>query len=186
MAATILKSLDVDCEVSSATLKADGAVVAAKACKITDIVSKDGKLAFTRLDERSPWPLLMPPGSAALTLMPEIADLSRYMLTVSGLPAGNYSVSMDSKPVATLSNKELAKGWNMSTVTEGPLVDRAAKIVALINDLQTPLNSTWRAASKEKDEVKLAAAQAAIEAQEAKIQEAVQPAPIHFEIALAK
>jgi len=184
MASTILTALDVDREVSSATLKPDGTVVLAKNCKITDIVSKDGKLTFTRLDERSPWPL-SPDAITATALMPEIADLSRYNLTVSGLPAGQYSVSMDGKPVTTLSNKELAKGWNMSTISQGPVMDRAVKINALVTELQGVLNNNWRAASKEKDQEKLAAAQKAIDECEAKLQAAVQPAPIHFEIALA-
>ena len=185
MAATILKSLDVDREVSSATIKADGTVVEAKGCKITETASKDGKLSFTRLDERTPWPLA-PSFVAVLDLMPEIADLSRYMLAVPGLPNGQYSIAMNGKVVATLSSKDLAKGWNMGAVVEGPLGDRAKTILALIGELQSPLNQAWREASKAKDQVKLAEAQKAIEACEAKIQAAVQPAPIHFEIALAK
>ncbi len=184
MAATILAALNVDREVSSATIKADGTVVDAKNCKITEAASKNGVLSFTRLDARSPWPL---GGSgAALTLMPEIADLSRYMLTVSGLSAGQYTVAMDGTTVATLSNKELAKGWNMGAVVDGPLGDRSRRILSLINELQNPLNAAWRAASKEKDPIKLAEAQKAIDACEAKLQSAVQPEPIHFDIAPAK
>ena len=184
MAATILAALNVDREVSSATIKADGTVVDAKSCKITEAVSKNGVLSFTRLDARSPWPL---GGSgAAPALMPEIADLSRYMLTVSGLSPATYVVTMDGKPVATLSDKELAKGWNMGAVTDGPLGDRSRQILSLINDLQNPLNAAWRAASKDKDAVKLAEAQKAIDACEAKVQDAVQPTAIHFEIAPSK
>ena len=190
MAATILAALDVDREVSSATLKPDGTVVASKNCKITEIASKEGKLTFTRLDERMPWPL-SPDGISAAALMPEIGDLSRYLLTVSGLPAGQYRVTMEGKPVATLSNKELANGWNMSTLRAGPLAERAAKINAIINELQggllnqVGLNINWRAASKAKDQEKLAAAQKAIDECETKLQAAIQPAPIRFEIAPA-
>ena len=181
MAATILKALNADREVSSATLKPNGTVVAAKSCKITDVESKGGKLSFTRLDERSPWPLL--PGAAtAVKLMPEIADLSRYTLTIPGLPAGQYRVAMNNQPVATLSNEELAKGWNMSTVTAGPLGARSTQILELIKQLQNPLNNDWRAASKEKDAGKLDAAQKAIDECEAKVQAACQPVPIHFSI----
>ena len=185
MAATILSSLEVDREVSSATIKVNGTVVDAKGCKITDTVAKDGGLTFTRSDERSPWPVL-PAANTAAKLLPEIIDLSRYTLTIPGLTAEKYSVSMDGKAVATLSNKELAKGWNMSTLSEGPIGDRATKINALIAELQNPLNSTWRAASKEKSQEKLAAAQKAIDECEAKLQAAVQPAPIRFEITPVK
>ena len=185
MAATILAALDVDRDVSSATIKPDGTVVDAKCCKISDSAAKDGKLTFTRLDERSPWPLA-PEAIAAAALLPEIADLSRYILTVPGLAAGQYSVTMDGKPVATLSDKELAKGWNMSTLRQGPLGDRADKINGLIYSLQNPLNANWRAASKDKSQEKLAVAQKAIDETEAKLQAAVQPVAIHFEIAPVK
>ncbi|MEI7672532.1 MAG: hypothetical protein WCK00_10515, partial [Deltaproteobacteria bacterium] len=184
MAATILTALNVDREVSSATIKPDGTVVATKYCKITDVVAKDGKLSFTRLDERSPWPL--PPFSAppALKLMPGIADLSLYTLTIPGLPVGQYRVAMNDQVVATLSHEALEKGWNMSTVLEGkgPLGKRANTIEPLIGELQNPLNNAWRAASKEKNPEKLAAAQKAIEECEAKVQAACQPEPIRFAI----
>ena len=184
MAATILAALNVDREVSSATIKPDGTVVAAKYCKITEVVAKDGKLSFTRLDVRSPWPL--PPYSAppALQLMPGIADLSLYTLTIPGLPAGQYRVAMNDQVVATLSHEALEKGWNMSTVLEGkgPLGKRANTIEPLIGELQNPLNNAWRAASKEKNPEKLAAAQKAIEECEAKVQAACQPEPIRFAV----
>jgi len=186
MAATILAALDVDREVSSATIKLDGTVVNAKKCKITDIASQDGKLTFTRLDECSPWPLLPAAMDALLKLMPGITDLSRYLLTVAGLPDGQYQVTMDGKPVATLDSKELAKGWNMSALREGPVVERADRINRLINDLQGTMNNDWRAASKAKDKEKLTATQKAIDDCEANLQAAIQPAPIHFEIAPAK
>ncbi len=185
MAATILKALDVDREVSSATIQPDGKVVASKGCKISDVASTGGKLSFTRLDERSPWPLL-PDGITATKLMPEITDLSRYTLTIPNLPAGQYRVTMNDKPVATLNNEALAKGWNISTVTEGPLADRAVEIMGLIKELQSPLNEAWRKASQTKDAGKLAAAQKDIDETEAKLQAACQPTPIRFGIELVK
>lgn len=185
MAATILKALNADRDVSSATIRPDGTVIDAKSCKITDEGFKDGKISFTRLDERSPWPLL-PSAATAVKLMPEIADLSRYILTIPGLPAGQYRVTMDDQPVAMLSNVELAKGWNMSTVVEGPLGARATEILNLINELQGPINGAWRNASKEKDPVKLAAAQKNLDECEAKVQAACQPAPIRFTVEAVK
>ena len=181
MAATILAALNVDREVSSATVKPDGTVVNAQNCKITDSSAKDGKLIFTRIDERSPWPQLAE-ASAATAMLPEIASLSQYTLTIPGLPAGPYRISMDGKLVATLSHQDLATGWNMGTLHGGPLGERADRINGLINTLQNSLNNAWRTASKEKNPEKLAAAQKAIDETEAQLQAAVQPAPIHFEI----
>ena len=185
MAATILNALEVDKEVSSATINTDGTVVAAKSCKITGVTSKGGKLSFTRLDDRTPWPLA-PACASALSLMPKMADLSHYTLTVAGLSNGQYSVAIGGKRVATLSGKELAKGWNMSTVVEGPMGERSTKILNLVNDLQTTLNNNWREASKANDAEKLTVAQKAIDECEANLQAACQPSPITFDIAPAK
>jgi hypothetical protein len=192
MAAKILKGLKVSGEVSSATIKADGKVVEAKHCKITEASAKDGKISFTRLDESSPWPII-PRSKPVFDVLPEIADLSQYMLKVEGLAPGDYHVSINGKEIATVSDKDLAKGWNVAGVLTGPFGDRAIAIDALIAKLQSGqaakdnvpggLNAEWRAASKEKNAEKLAAAQKAIEEIETEIQKAVQPVPWKFEIA---
>ena len=181
MAAVILAGLKADGEVSSATLHADGKVVEAKRCKITDATAKGGKLSFTRLDETGPWPIL-PTAKSAITLLPDMLKLSQYQLRVTGLAEGAYRVSINGKPAATVTAKELAAGWNMTTAFDGALGERSTAILALIGKLQTGLNNSWRAASKANDAEKLAAAQKAIEECEAEIQAAVQPVPLRFEI----
>jgi lysophospholipase L1-like esterase len=185
MAATILAGLGVDGEVSSAVLSADGKVVEQKLCQISEVSAKDGGLAFTRLDERGPWPMSAKCRDA-LKLMPQIADLSRYLLKVTGLPDGQYTVSMNGTAVAKLSAKDLAAGWNMSTVAEGVIAQRGEKIAGLVATLQGPLNNPWRAASKAKQADKLADCQKAIDACEAQLAEACQPVAIKFEIRPAK
>ncbi len=181
MAAVILAGLKADGEVSSATIGADGKVVEAKRCKITDATAKDGKLSFSRLDESGPWPILAS-AKTALTLLPDTLKLSQYLLRVPGLADGAYRVSIDGKPAATVSAKELAVGWNIATAFEGALAERSKEINGLIAKLQSGLNNDWRAASKAKDAEKLAAAQKAIEECEAEIQTATQPIPLRFEI----
>jgi lysophospholipase L1-like esterase len=181
MASVILEGLKADGAVSSATLNAAGIVAEAKGCKITEISATDGKLSFTRLDDRGPWPIL-PMAKSALELLPETLNLSQYLLRVTGLADGAYHVSIEGKPAATVSAKDLAAGWNISTVFEGELADRTTKINALITNLEGKLNTEWRAASKAKDEDKLTAAQKAIDEAEAEIQKAIQPVPLRFEI----
>jgi lysophospholipase L1-like esterase len=195
MAAVILAGLKADGEVSSATIQPGGKVVEAKRCKITEVSAKDGKLSFTRLDESGPWPLsaTMAPGAvlvnkplavkSALEVLPATLNLSRYLLRVPGLADGEYHVSINGKPAATVSGKDLAQGWNITTVIDGFLGDRADNINALVTRLERPLNDDWRAASKAKDADKLAAAQKLIDNVEAEIQAAIQPVPLHFEIA---
>ena len=177
MAATILKGLKADGEVSSATLSADGKVIDSKGCKISDVSAKDGKLAFTRLDETNPWPI-NPAGKAAVKLLPDALDLSLYLLKVTDLPEGDYKVTVDGKPAATVSSKDLAAGWNMTLALEG----RSSAIHKHLYNLQGRLNNDWRKASKEKDAEKLAAAQAAIDTTEKELQALLQPVPLKIEI----
>jgi len=181
MAATILKGLKASGEVSSATLKADGKVVEVRRCQITEVSAKDGKLSFTRLDEASPWPI---PSSAknSVTLLPEMLQLSQYLLRVDGLAPGDYRVTINGQPAATVSAQDLAAGWNIASTFEGALDDRAKAISGLISKLQSALNNEWRAASKARDAEKLAAAQKAIEDTETELQALVQPVAWKFEI----
>ncbi len=181
MAGVILAQLQVDRDVSSATLSAEGKTVSAKRCKISDVSAEAGKLAFTRAEEVGAWPV-DPKSKAAADLLPEMHQLSRWMLTVSDLPAGKYKVTIDGKPAAMLTEKELADGWNLATVYEGAIAERSAKIIGLIGTLQSGLNNNWRAASKAKDEVKLAEAQKAIDEVETQLREACQPASLRIEI----
>lgn len=181
MAASILKGLNAGGEVSSATIGANGMVAEAKRCKITDVSAKDGKLSFTRLDEAGPWSI-PPKADAALQLLPDTLQLSQYLLRVTGLPDGQYRVSINGRPAGSVSARELNGGWNLTAVTEGFLAKRAQEILALINRLQAPLNKEWRAASKANDPEKLAAAQKAIDDVESQIQAAILPVPLKFEI----
>jgi len=181
MAAVILEGLKADGAVSTATLKAEGKVADQQHCKITDVTMKNGKLSFTRLDDRSPWPI-QTGAKRTLELRPETLKLSQYLLRVTGLADGQYRVTINGQPAATVSAADLAAGWNIASVFEGALGARADQIVALINKLQSPLNNDWRAASKAKDAEKLAAAQTAIDSAEAELQATIQPLPLHFEL----
>lgn len=181
MAAAILVALGGEKEVSSAALKADGTVVEQKHCAISEAASQDGKLSFTRLDERSPWPISLQ-ARDSLRLLPSMADLSKYTLTVTDLPEGKYSVLMNGKPVAELTNKDLAAGWSMGTLATGVIAERCEQILGQIGNLQGGRNGAWREASKAKDLDKLAQAEKGISETDTKLSEACKPAPIKFEI----
>jgi hypothetical protein len=188
MATVILDGLGAPGEVSSATVSADGKVVEARRCQITDATAKNGKISFTRLDEASPWPIL-PAAKAAAQLVPKMLHLSQYNLKVIGLKdEANFMVSFNGKPAATVTGKELEAGWNMTTAYDSVLGARATALLSntLIGKLQGPLNTAWRAASQAGDAEKLAAAQKEIEATEAEVQAASQPVALHVEIAPAK
>jgi len=177
MAAVILKGLGAGGEVSTATISANGTVGETKGCKISDVIVKDGKLSFTRLDERGFWPVLSA-GRAAFDLLPSGLELSQYILKVPGLAGGNYKVRINGRVATEISAEELAKGWNM-TLAMG---ERSAALGKMALHLQSPLNNLWRKASKEGDAEKLAAAQDSIVKYEAELQQLVQPVPVKIEI----
>ncbi len=182
MAAVILKELGVDPEVSSATLNANGTLGETRRCTITEISSSPGELSFTRLDERQPWPIAKKDLPDVLKIMPEITELSRYMLCVKGLPEGSYSISMDGEPVTTASRQQLEEGINLGVTEVGPIAKRAQRIYDTIDGLQAYFNQQWRNASKEGDREKQAAVALQIEEKETLLRQLSQPEAIRYRI----
>ncbi len=179
MAAVILTKLGAPREVSSATLDRKGNVEQTSGCKVYGVEAGGAELKFTRMDDSSPWPI---PAQAreALVVMPEIADLSRYMLCVKGLSEGSYQILMDEAVAAEATAAQLSAGINLGTAPAGTFATRSADLYNLINNLQGPLNTRWREASKAKDATNLAAAAKDIALAETALAEASQPKPIAF------
>ena len=192
MVATLLAGLKAPGLVSSSTIDAKtGTAKDSVQCKIENVKAAGDTLSFDRLDEALPFPI---PDNArpALTVLDSIANLSQYMLTVSGLKAGKYDVNVDGVKVATVSSAELAKGWNMGLLDKGPVADQCGSILQLVG-AKEGLVGQWRGASKAaaKDatqEQKDQLAKLAVQVKEAdgKIREAAQPKPHHFELVPAK
>ena len=57
-------------------------------------------------------------------------------------------MSIEGKPAATVTGKELGAGWNMTSAFDSVLGQRAVSLLGLIGKLQGPLNTKWRDASK--------------------------------------
>lgn len=117
MAYAILKGLDAPAEVSSARTDAAGArVVESSRCKITEVVRRDDRLEFTRLDEGLPFNYGL---FYALhyRFVPVPDELNRYMLQVEGLDEGRWEVTVDGRGVGTFGAAQLAKGMNLSFST---------------------------------------------------------------------
>src|ERR1044071_7187362 len=88
--------------------------------------------AFTRTDDAIPVPVQ----KDWLPMLPytnELKDLNYYGLTVKGLKAGDYTVSIDGVAVGTFSAKQLADGANLGTVTAGPVWEQGNKVWQAIN-----------------------------------------------------
>ncbi len=193
MTATLLAGLGAPGLVSRSEIDA-GTGTSSKAvqCKIANIKTVGDTLSFDRLDEVLPFPI---PDDArpAATFLDSIANLSQYMLTVSGLKTGEYDVNIDGVKVATVSSSELARGWNMGLLDKGPVADQCRSILRLVSTKES-LVGQWRGLSsktvgsngsqEQKDQLAKLAAQ--VREADAKIREAAQPKSHSFELVLSK
>lgn len=199
MAYACLTGLGAPALVSKATIDAGGKVVSATQCAITDLKSDGGKLSFTRLDDCLPMPI---PAEAAtgLKLVPFTAKLNDYTLTVTGLAAGKYTVTIDGAKVADVTADQLTAGWNMSELTEGAIaaqgkavlaaIGNKAREVGAVRDIKKFQAPAWLKDLAEQIETarskQLDPLMAAVDKAEEKIHEAATPKPHRFEIAPSK
>jgi lysophospholipase L1-like esterase len=212
MAASLLKALGAEGFVSEATIDATGSVTSTKGCVITDVKAEGGTLSFGRLDETLPFPI---PDNARviLPITPDVLDLSKYTLKVSGLKDGSYALTINGAACGTLSSKDLAAGVNLTTLsadpkakTPNPIAAQGSAVLAAVATKEG-LVGKWRAASKtaagkdtppKKDAPPApkpdpVAAKAAlvdltkqVEEADAKIRDAAKPQKLHFVLSPAK
>lgn len=203
MAAALLKALGAEGFVSDATLDAAGTVTSAKGCAITNAKADGGALSFDRLDESLPFPI---PDNArvALPIAPDVYDLSKYTLKVTGLKEADYTLTINGAPCGSLSAKTLADGANLTNLVadpkakvQNPIAAQGSAVLAAVVTKEA-LVSKWRAQSRtaagkdappKKDAPKPdpEAAKAAlveltkqVEAADATIREAAKPQKLHF------
>ncbi|MEI8340212.1 MAG: SGNH/GDSL hydrolase family protein [Verrucomicrobiota bacterium] len=143
MAWSILKGLGATPLVSRAEIDAKSKiVVAADACNIENLKVSDCVVSFDRLDGALPLPI-HPNAEPALKLAPVLEDLDRYEIKVTNLPPGNYQLSIDGEPVATMLAEEWAKGRNLAT-TAGPITKQGQEILKAIGDKNDLYFKRWR------------------------------------------
>jgi lysophospholipase L1-like esterase len=127
MAASILKGLSFPTLVAWAVVAGES-----RQCVVSDIVEKDGGLAFTRLDAALPFF----PAEAApiLKWAPILTELNEYGLTAPGLKPGRYEIRVGGKRVAEASAEELAKGVHLAAavLADGPIAEQAKAVKAAV------------------------------------------------------
>jgi len=143
MAWAILKGLDAPAFVSRADIDgAAGKLRTAEGCRVENLKVSEGAISFDRLDEALPMPI-DPKAERALKLAPILADLSRYELRVTGLPAGSYEVAIDGEVAVKLDSEELAKGCNLTT-TAGPITEQGRQLLRLVVEKNNVFYKRWR------------------------------------------
>jgi hypothetical protein len=143
MAWAILKALGAPALVSRAELDgAAGKVLASEGCQVTNLKAEPGTVTFDRVDAALPMPIDLK-AEPALKLAPILQDLDQYELKVTGLPAGNYGLSIDGESVGNASSEDLAKGWNIAN-TAGPITKQAREVLALVFQKNNLFFQRWR------------------------------------------
>ena len=192
MAYVILKELGAPPMVSAATIDVtSNKATAVTACVVSGLTCGKNAVRFRRVDERLPMPI-EDRARPAFKMFPEIDDISRYVLTVRGLPAGAYAVSVDGKRVAEVTAKELAEGWNATRIARGPVADHCRRALTLIQKkvaMVAGYRSVRRslgAAPDNKGLAELARRRKEIEAADVEVDKAVRPVAHLWEIAPAQ
>jgi len=200
MAAALLQELGADPFVSSATIDASGKVSDQKGCAISGVeVGNGGKLAFTRLDERRPFPI--PEGTEGnLRLDPTVLAMSSYALKATGLKDGKHNLSINGVLCGTFTGKELAAGINLTCLpkVEGasganPINAQSKAILqaveqkeGLVGQFRGLSQRAHAAGADPKLKEDLAALLPKVEEADAKIRAAAHPKELKFEIAPAE
>lgn len=142
MAWAILKGLGATPLVSKADVDYAAKKVTTSHCRVENLKSGDGTVSFERLDEALPMPL-DPRAEAVTKLAPVLQDLDQYELRITGLPAGNYELSIDGEPATKASADELAQGVNLAT-RAGPISRQAQDVLELVFKKNNLYFNRWR------------------------------------------
>ena len=106
---------------------ASGRIVAAERCKVSGLKTSPNTVEFTSLEESLP--CYVPPATRpALKIVPFQEKLNREILQVKGLEEGNYEVVIDGTVSARATAAELAKGIDLATSRNSPMMRQARKV----------------------------------------------------------
>lgn len=116
MAYVILKGLGAPAEVSSLALDVESGKTETAGCEVSEVETLPDGVAFTRTDEGLPFNYGI---FYALNyrFVPVHQELNRYMLTVTSLPQGKYSLTVDGRDLGKFPSGLLTRGVNISSST---------------------------------------------------------------------
>jgi len=120
-------------------------------CQLTNLSIAPGKIQLDYLAGSLPFPQDTvarmwgnPQRQAdALKVIPFNEEMNREMVTVLGLPGGNYAVSIDGKLIGKWTGEQLAAGINLALLTNTPQYDQAMTVLWL-NEERMALESKMR------------------------------------------
>lgn len=139
----ILTGMNAPSLVSSATINSrKGSVTASEGAKITDIVRKPDGISFRRLDKALVFPI-EPAARPALSLAPVADDINRYMVRVTNLQPGAYTLSVNGQEISRFSAAQLSGGVNLGSY-DGPLTAPGTEILKHVRRKNDIYYVKWR------------------------------------------
>lgn len=143
LAEALLKAWNAPSVVSLLAIS-DGQVTSTANTRISQFVSKSGKLSWTQKDDALPFALNMK--NALTRLVVESSDffsaLNQQTLTAK-LPPGRYALSIDGATVGVFGATGLAKGLNLAPL-ETPMRAQAQRVAELVKARIEMHNQRWR------------------------------------------
>lgn len=129
MAAALMSAWHVNPIVSSVELNAGtGSVVHKEQTTVSDVEHVAQGIQWTQLDDALPLPLDFNDAMTPMLLkISDISDLDQLIVRVHSLEAGNYTLLIDGKEVASLSSDELGQGINLA-LFRTPMLDQARDV----------------------------------------------------------
>lgn len=117
MAYAMLKGLGAPANVSSAVVDAkSGTAVKSENCTVSAIKVQADGVTFVRQDAALPLNLGVL-SALSYRFVPVPEGINRYLLSVTGLPPGRYTLRAEGRLLGTFSASQLAGGMNISSMT---------------------------------------------------------------------
>ncbi|NUP98235.1 MAG: lipolytic enzyme, G-D-S-L [Armatimonadetes bacterium] len=129
MAYLYLRAQGAPALVSRVAVNAATAETKAENATVSDVV-REPSLSFSVAARALPWPI-EPQAAGALALLPIEQELNQELLTVSGLPAGSYRLSIDGQAVGVYDQAALGAGINLALNGQTPQARQAMELHAL-------------------------------------------------------
>ncbi len=130
IAYAFLKSQGVSPCVSKVAIDAKTKKTSAENASVDNLTMKGKTLSFDCLEKALPYPIEWKAALGA-KFVPFNEELNQELLTVTGLDAGSYTLSIDGAQIGSFDAKELAAGVNLATMTNTPQYKQALAVMAL-------------------------------------------------------
>jgi lysophospholipase L1-like esterase len=129
MAAELARVWGVSSIVSSVQLDANRArVLLTENAQVTGLVSNDGSLTWTQLENSLPLPLQLHDGMTQFVLAnSELAAMDQQMLRIDNLLAERYTLKIDDHVIGSFTRAQLASGVNLA-LSPTPMEDQARDV----------------------------------------------------------